>query len=163
MLDKLERQVDVSNQNLKAAEAAFREAETIVTQARAGFFPTATANNSAQRSRSPGGAGGGASISNAFSLNEQATWTPDVWGRIRRTVESDVATAQASAGDLASARLSIQGQLASDYVQLRIADELRRLLEAEVRAFAESLRITRNQYRAGTSDQSAVSQAEAQL
>src|SRR5207248_7142047 len=84
-------------------------------------------------------------------------------GKVERTVESDVASAQASAGDVASARLAAQGQLASDYMQLRIADELKRLLEASVEAFGESLRITRNQYRAGTADQSAVSQAEAQL
>jgi NodT family efflux transporter outer membrane factor (OMF) lipoprotein len=163
VLDRLERQIDISNQNLKAAEAAFRESETIVTQARAGLFPTATLNNAASRSRSPGGPSGGASISNSFSLSEQASWTPDLWGRIRRTIEGNVATAQASAGDLASARLAAQGQLLSDYLQLRIADELQRLLQAEVKAFAESLRITRNQYRAGTADPSAVSQAEAQL
>ncbi len=88
---------------------------------------------------------------------------PDLWGKIRRTVEGDVASAQASAGDLASARLSAQGTLASDYLQLRVADELKRLLEAEVKAFTESLRITRNQYQSGTADQSAVSQAETQL
>jgi NodT family efflux transporter outer membrane factor (OMF) lipoprotein len=169
VLDGFERQIDISNQNLKAAEAAFREAETIVTQARAGLFPTVTQNSAASRSRSPGGGpgggagSGGASISNSFSINEQASWTPDLWGRIRRTIEGNVATAQASAGDLASARLAAQGQLASDYLQLRIADELQRLLQAEVKAFAESLRITRNQYRAGTADPSAVSQAEAQL
>jgi NodT family efflux transporter outer membrane factor (OMF) lipoprotein len=119
-------------------------------------------NNSAQRSRSPGGRGGGASIGNSFALNEQASWSPDLWGRIRRTVEGNVASAQASAGDLASARLAAQGQLASDYLQLRIADELRRLLEASARAYGESLRIVRNQNRAGVADPSAVAQAQAQ-
>jgi NodT family efflux transporter outer membrane factor (OMF) lipoprotein len=105
----------------------------------------------------------GGNISNFFAMNETASWTPDLWGKIRRTVEGDVASAQASAGDLASARLAAQGALASDYMQLRVADELKRLLETSVKAFTESLRITRNQYRGGTSDQSAVSQAEAQL
>ena len=103
------------------------------------------------------------SISNFFSLTTSASWVPDLWGKIERTVESDVASAQASAGDLASARLAAQGQLASDYTQLRVSDELKRLLEASVQAFTESLRITRNQLNAGTADQSAVSQAEAQL
>ena len=83
--------------------------------------------------------------------------------RIRRTVESDVASAQASAGDLASARLSAQGTLASDYLQLRMSDELKRLFDAAAGYYAESLRITRNQYQSGTTDQSAVAQAEAQL
>jgi NodT family efflux transporter outer membrane factor (OMF) lipoprotein len=98
-----------------------------------------------------------------FSTSVSASWTPDLWGRIRRTVESDVASAQASAGDLASARLSAQGTLASDYLQLRMSDELKRLFDAAAKYYAESLRITRNQYQSGTADQSAVSQAEAQL
>jgi len=88
---------------------------------------------------------------------------PDLWGKIRRTVEGDVASAQASAGNLASARLSAQGALASDYLQLRVSDELKRLLDAAASYYAESLRIIRNQYRSGTADHSAVSQAEAQL
>jgi NodT family efflux transporter outer membrane factor (OMF) lipoprotein len=184
VLDRLERQIDISNQNLKAAEAAFRQAEAIVAQARASYFPTAQINASAQRSQSGGGRGGNTSgtatpsgtgaggggggrsagpISNFYSTDVAASWTPDLWGRIRRTVESSVASAQASAGDLASARLAAHGQLASDYLQLRVADELKRLLEESVKAFAASLQITKNQYAAGTAAQSDVSQAEAQL
>jgi NodT family efflux transporter outer membrane factor (OMF) lipoprotein len=171
VLDGLERQIDISNQNLKAAAAAFRQAEAITAQARAGFFPTASFSEQATRTRNSGGrvgstgvsGGNTGSISNFFSLSTAASWVPDLWGKIERTVESDVASAQASAGDLASARLAAQGQLASDYMQLRVADELKRLFEASVQAFTESLRITRNQLAAGTADQSAVSQAEAQL
>ena len=134
LLDDLEKQIDISNQNLKAAQAAFQQAEAIVAQARAGFFPTASVNASAQRSRSATGAavagtGIGGIISNQFSTSTSASWVPDLWGKIRRTVESNVASAQASAGDLASARLSAQGALASDYLQLRMADELKRLLD----------------------------------
>jgi NodT family efflux transporter outer membrane factor (OMF) lipoprotein len=88
---------------------------------------------------------------------------PDLWGKIRRTVESDVASAQVTAGDLATARLSAQGALASDYLQLRVADELKRLLDATAKAYAESLRITRNQYAVGAASQSDVAQAETQL
>jgi NodT family efflux transporter outer membrane factor (OMF) lipoprotein len=168
VLDGLERQIDISNQNLKAAEAAFQQAEWIVAQARAGFFPTAAVEASAQRSRSGTGASVAGTgirgvISNQFSTSTSASWTPDLWGRVRRAVESNVASAQASAGDLASARLAAQGLLASSYLQLRVADELKRLLAATSKAFAESLRITRNQYAAGTADQSAVAQAETQL
>jgi NodT family efflux transporter outer membrane factor (OMF) lipoprotein len=172
VLDGLEHQITISNQNLKAAEAAYREATAIVAEARAQWFPTLDLNASATRSRSPGTAGGagargvggaGGFISNAFALNAAAGWTPDLWGKIHRLVEANIASAQASAGDLASARLSAQGTLASDYMQLRVADELQRLLTAATVAYAQSLKITQNQYRAGTADQSAVSQAQAQL
>ena len=169
VLDGLERQIDISNQNLKAAAAAFQQAEWIVAQARAGFFPIGDVNASAQRSRTGGGSssttgfGRSGFISNVFSTSASASWVPDLWGKIRRTVESDVASAQVSAGDLATARLSAQGALASDYLQLRVADELKRLLDATAKAYAESLRITRNQYAVGAASQSDVAQAETQL
>jgi NodT family efflux transporter outer membrane factor (OMF) lipoprotein len=173
VLDGLEKQIDISNQNLKAAAAAFEQAEWIVAQARAGYFPIATIDASAQRSRGGGTAGGGTTpvggggaggrITNFFSTSTTASWTPDLWGRIRRTVESNVASAQASAGDLATARLSAQGALASDYLQLRVADELKRLLDATATYYAESLRITRNEYAVGTASESDVAQAETQL
>ena len=174
VLDGLEQRIDISNQNLKAAQAAFREAQFIVAEARAGFFPTATVSLQGQRSLSGGSASSGTGsssflvasggrIGSFFSDSVAASWTPDLWGQIRRTVEANVATAQASAADLANARLSAQGTLAGDYLQLRVADELKRLLDDSATAFAESLRITRNQYAAGTAAQSDVSQAEAQL
>jgi NodT family efflux transporter outer membrane factor (OMF) lipoprotein len=159
VLDGLERQIDISNQNLKSAEAAFRQAEAIVAEARAGFFPTAQINASAQRSRSPGSS----VIANQFRATGSASWVPDLWGRVRRTVEGDVATAQASAGDLASARLAAQGTLASDYLQLRVADELKQLLETSAKAYAESLRISENQYQAGIVSASDVAQARTQV
>ena len=173
ILDGLERRIDISNQNLKAAAAALRQSEEIVAETRAGFFPTGTANFQAQRSLSGGSASSGTGssfvsssggrIGSFFSDQVAASWTPDFWGQIRREVEANVATAQASAADLANARLSAQGTLAGDYLQLRIADELKRLLDQSAIAYAESLRITQNQYRSGTTDQSAVSQAQAQL
>jgi NodT family efflux transporter outer membrane factor (OMF) lipoprotein len=170
VLDGLEHQIDISNQNLKSAEAAFREAEAIVTQARAGFFPTAQINASAQRSRSGGGSGTSAvgraglgNITNLFSITGAASWIPDLWGRVRRTVEGDVAGAQASAGAVASARLAAQGQLAAAYLQLRVADELKRLLDSSVKAFSESLRISQNQYNAGIVSASDVAQARTQV
>ena len=86
-----------------------------------------------------------------------------MWGRVGRTVESDIESAQASAGDLASARLAAQGQLASNYMQIRVADELRRLLDQTVKAYGELLRITRNQYNAGIVAASDVAQAQTQL
>jgi NodT family efflux transporter outer membrane factor (OMF) lipoprotein len=159
VLDGLERQIDISNQNLKSAEAAFRQAEAIVAQARAGFFPTADINAAASRSRAPGSG----VISNQFRTTASASWLPDLWGRVRRTVGGDVASAQASAGDLASVRLAAQGQLASSYAQLRVADELKRLLDTSAKAFAEALRITENQYTAGIVSAADVAQARTQL
>ena len=173
VLDGLERQIDISNQNLKAAEAAFREAEAIVTKARAGLFPTLDIDASATRSRSSGsnfsssssfaGGGGRGNISNNFQTTAQASWAPDLWGAVRRQIESGVASAQASAATLASARLSAQAELATDYLQLRTQDELARLLADSVKAFTQALQITKNQYQGGTADQSAVAQAQAQL
>jgi outer membrane protein TolC len=138
VLDGLAKHIDISNQNLKAAAAAFQQAEWIAAQARAGFFPTATVDASAQRSRSSAGSvvvgrGIGGIISNQFSTSTSASWTPDFWGKVRRAVESEVASPQASAGDLATARLSAQGALASDYLQLRVADELKRLIDPRQR------------------------------
>jgi outer membrane protein TolC len=102
VLDGLEKRIDISNQNLKTAEAAFQQAEWIVAQARTGYFPTATVDASAQRSRGGGagsgttpvgGGGSGGAITNFFSTSTTASWTPDLWERVRRTVESNVARA----------------------------------------------------------------------
>lgn len=167
VLDRLERQIDISNQNLKAAEAAFREAEATVAAARAEFFPTGRLSASATRTRSSQNsapqAGFGGGISNQFLSETAASWVPDLWGSVRRTVESNIASAQASAATLANARLSAQGELATAYVELRVADELSRLLDASVKAYAQALQITKNQFAGGTTDQSAVDQAQAQL
>ncbi|HEV2334077.1 MAG TPA: efflux transporter outer membrane subunit [Stellaceae bacterium] len=164
VLDGLAPQIEVSNQNLKASEAAFRQAEAIVAQARVGFFPTSQVTASATRSRGGGGgAAGSEGISNFFSVAGSASWILDLWGKVTRTVESNVATAQADANDVANVRLAAQGQLTSDYMQLRVADELKRLLDAAVKAYAESLRITQNQYNAGIAAASDVAQARTQL
>jgi NodT family efflux transporter outer membrane factor (OMF) lipoprotein len=175
-LDTLERQVNVSNQTVKADEAAFREATAVVAEGRSQFFPTAAVAASAQRSSIPasgGGARGGGSgtssgssqtiTQNQFGLDPSVSWTPDIWGRIRRTVESDVANAQASAADLAAAQLSMQGTLATDYVQLRVLDEQGRVLQNSVAAFQRSLDIAKNQYTAGVAAQTDVITAQTQL
>jgi NodT family efflux transporter outer membrane factor (OMF) lipoprotein len=176
VLDGLERQIDISNQNLKASEAAYRAAHALVTEARAGYYPTVGISGSAQRIGSGGGGGGtviggtsisggggGASQRTQIDLSLGVSWVPDIWGKVRRAVESSAASAQVSAADLASVRLSAQGALATDYFELRIADQQERLLDATVEAFARSLQITRNQYNAGTVAKSDVVQAVAQL
>jgi NodT family efflux transporter outer membrane factor (OMF) lipoprotein len=160
-LDELERQVEVSNQSLKAAEAAYRQALAIVAESRAGYAPTVTAGASAQRAGQS--SAGTTSVQNQFSASLTASWAPDVWGRIRRTVESSVASAQASNADLAAARLSLQATLATDYFELRVADEMKHLFEQTVVGYQAALEITRNQNHAGTAAGTDVITAETLL
>lgn len=174
VLDGLMRQVEVSNQNLKASEAAYRQALAFVEQSRASLFPTLSISGSGQRSgpvgsgrtattTRSGGVSSGSRTVTVYDAGLDASWAPDVWGRIRRTVESDVAAAEASANDLAAARLSAQAQLASAYVQLRVADERKRLLDASIAAFRQSLEIARNRHNAGTATLADVFTAETQV
>ncbi len=107
-------------------------------------------------------ASGSSSPTSLFTLEGALDWDLDVWGRIRRQVESDVAAAQVSAADLVNATLSAQATLATDYFELRYQDALQTLLENTVKAYANTLRITRNQYNAGITDSSAVAEAQAQ-
>lgn len=169
VLDGLEKQVDISNQNLKASEAAYRQAVALVGEARAGFFPSIGLDPAATRSRTPagsfgsGGSSNSASIRNQFSLPVDASWVIDIWGQVRRQVESARATAQATAAQLAALRLSEQATLAQDYFQLRVDDELKRLLDDTATAYARTLQITQNRYKVGVAARSDVAQAQAQL
>ena len=162
VLDGLERQIDVSNQTLKASEAAYRQSVAVLKAARATFFPEVMLGAAATRASTITSAGG-TLTQNEFNIGPSASWEPDLWGRIRRTVESDRANAQASAADLASARLSAQSQLAQDYFELRIADELKRLLEATMAGYQRTLDISRNRYAVGVAAKSDVVTAETQL
>lgn len=159
VLDDLESKVAVSNQNLRAAEAAYRQAHALAEEANAALFPTVTATPSATRS---GDAGTGVA-KNTFHVNAAANWELDVWGRIRRTVEASEANAAASAADLAAAKLSAEAELAGDYFQLRTQDELKRLLDETVENYKETLKITHNQYKSGVVAETDVASAETQL
>src|ERR1700756_1670049 len=164
-LDALESQVNISNQNIKQAEAAYAEARAVVHEQQSSFFPSLGVTPQVERQKSGGGSAGGFGgvAITSYSLEGTATWEPDVWGKIRRSVESSVANAQVSAAQLAAAKLSAQGQLATDYFELRYADSLKKLLEDTVRGYQRSLQITKNQYAAGTAARSDVINAEAQL
>jgi NodT family efflux transporter outer membrane factor (OMF) lipoprotein len=171
-LDELEKQIDISNQTLKQSEAAWREAVAVVSEARAQYFPTIGITATAQRTGGPGetvSSGTGSTLqrvphpTNQFELVGSASWDLDIWGKIRRTVESDVANAQASEADLAAARLSAQATLATDYIELRVADELKQLLDETVAGFQRSLQITQNQYTVGVVAKTDVITAETQL
>jgi NodT family efflux transporter outer membrane factor (OMF) lipoprotein len=165
LLNSLEAQVDISNQNLAQAEAQFRQARALVQSARAGYFPVVTGDVSATRSRSPSSSVSATpgSVNTERSLSLDAAWEADVWGRVRRTVEANVANAQASAADLEAARLSAYAELAQDYFQLRALDAQQRLLEDTVANYEKSLQLTQNQYRAGVAAKADVVQADTQL
>jgi NodT family efflux transporter outer membrane factor (OMF) lipoprotein len=174
VLNGLEAQVATSNQTLQQAAANYEEARQLARADRGQLLPEISLGGSAERAQSPTGriatssTGGGTSVTtsgiqNTFSATLQATWSPDFWGKVRRQLESDVASAQASAADLANSRLSLQTELATDYVELRVLDEKRRLLDNAVAGYDHTLRITRNKYDAGVSARSDVISAQAQL
>jgi NodT family efflux transporter outer membrane factor (OMF) lipoprotein len=171
-LDALVKEVEVTNQTLKAAEARVREAHALTQAARAAYFPIVSANASATRSGGRGGATGssGGSIAgstggirNNYNVSLDVNWEIDLWGRVRRTVEASEATAQASVADLEAAKLSAQAQLAEDYFLLRAQDAEIRLLNDTVGAYERSLQLTRNQYAVGVVGRADVAQAETQL
>jgi len=173
VLNGLEVQIDISNQNVKAAEAAFEQSRALVSQAQAGFWPTIGASFGLQRSGAPAGAsnvtgaitGTGAKTrtQNTYTVGLNANWDLDIWGKIRRTTESDVASAQASSAALAAARLSAQGELATDYFELRAQDQLQKLLDDTVVAETQSLQITQSRYKFGVAARADVVTAETQL
>jgi NodT family efflux transporter outer membrane factor (OMF) lipoprotein len=160
-LNALEERVDISNQNVASAFAGFMAARALVREARAQYFPTVTAGASITRQRQNTASGG--ATSNEFSMPFDASWTPDLWGRVRNTVRADVANAQASAADLENTRLTAQAELAVDYFQLRGQDALKQLLDSTVVAYEESLKLTKALYETGIDSDEAVAQAETQL
>jgi NodT family efflux transporter outer membrane factor (OMF) lipoprotein len=167
-LNDLLAQVDLSNQTIKGSEAAYRQALAAVDAARSSFFPTLSLGASGDRAKSlvasrAGTGSAQSAIANAYGTSASASWAPDIWGKIRRSVEQSDAQARASGDDLAAARLSAQGALVADYFSLRYEDALKHLLEANVAAYERSLSITRNQYAVGTAARSDVAQAETQL
>lgn len=161
VLASLEEQVSISNQNLAQAEANVRQAQALVQAARANYFPRATGAVSATRSGS--GAAGAPPPSTSRSLNVDANWEADLWGRVRRTVESQGAVAQASAADLEAARLSAQVQVAQNYFQLRASDAQRQLFERTIADYQRSLQLTQNQYAVGIVARENVVLAQTQL
>ncbi|MGO4815388.1 efflux transporter outer membrane subunit [Cupriavidus sp. 2MCAB6] len=157
-LDKLMAQVQVANQNIKASEAQYRQALAALESARAGYFPTVNASAGLDRTRGSNG-----QVANGQRATLSASWEIDVWGRVRRQVESSEASAQASQSDLASTLLSTQSTLAQSYFLLRIADQQKALLDRTVTDYEKSLQLVRNQYAAGTAQRSDVLQSETQL
>lgn len=159
LLNELEEQVNINNQNIRLAEANFRQAQALVAQARAGFFPTIGLNSSITRDKSATSQ----HIGNSYSANLASSWEPDLWGKIRRTYEANSAGQQASEASLAAARLSAQAELAINYLSLRVADEQKRLLDETVANYSKSLALTEDLYKNGISTRSDYLQAKVQL
>ena len=178
-LNTFEEQVNVSNQSLASATAAFLVARSMVKEARSQYFPTVTvgpAITSSQQSGtltsgfttgSGGGGGTGVAVSpqviTNFNLPFDATWTPDLFGRVRNTVLANANAAQASAGDLENTRLMLQAEVAVDYFSIRGQDALKKLSDETVVSFQESLRLNQALYETGIASDEAVAQAETQL
>jgi len=165
-LNALEQQVTLANQDLKVAEARFRQARALIGFARASEFPTISAGAGASSVRES---------SNApfrfkqfpstgdFLLSFDLSYEVDLWGRIRRTVTAAREEAQATAGDLATVQLSLQAELAMDYFQLRSADAQQRVLNDTVKAYTDALQLTINRFEGGAAPKSDVAQAQTQL
>ena len=174
-LNALEERVNISNQNIAAAAASFFAARALVKEARSQLFPTATTSPAITVHRSPStsssGTSGTATGSTSSSMGTfteytfpfDATWQPDLFGRIRNTVRSAAYGAQASAADLENTRLVIQADVAVDYFQLRGQDALKQLLDSTVIAYRQSLDLTKALYETGIGSDEAVAQAETQL
>ena len=189
-LDALAAEVARANQEVAASAATYAQALALVREQRAALFPTVGLNAGYTRSGSigggtvvstvggtggvgggTGGTGGGTGTTllsssrsnNRFSLGASASWTPDLFGGVRRGIESARRDAQASAADLANLRLALEGELVVDYLQLRSFDAERAVLDETTRAYARDLQITRNRYAVGVAGKTDVLQAETQL
>ncbi len=173
-LNALEEKVNVSNQNIASSAASFLAARAMVKEARTQLFPTVSTNPSitvqrSSASTSGGGSGSGTGSTSSrgtitdYTLPFDATWQPDLFGRVRNTVRAAAYGAQASAADLENVRLTIQAELAADYFQLHGQDALKQLLDSTVIAYQESLKLTTALYETGIDSDESVAQAETQL
>ncbi|MCU1319475.1 MAG: Heavy metal efflux outer membrane protein CzcC family, partial [Edaphobacter sp.] len=167
-LDALEQQVNVSNQNLKAADAQYQQARAVLRYNRADYYPTGTTGPAATRTRVSAHRPPPNSIFNGVTYNDFAlpfnfSYQADVWGRVRRTVESYREQAQASAADLATVNLSMHADLAVDYFQARALDAQEQLLNSTVKEYEQALALTQSRFRGGIASDMEVQQAQTQL
>src|SRR5438105_10786664 len=167
-LNSLEEQVNVSNQNLKVAEAQYRQARAVLRYYRADYYPTVTAGLSATRQRISARRPPPSSIFDGITYNDfvlpfDVSYQADVWGRVRKNVESYREQAQASAADLATVNLSMHADLAIDYFQARSLDAQEQLLNDTVKQYEQALELTQNRFQGGIASEVEVQQAKTQL
>ncbi|CAN5398047.1 efflux transporter outer membrane subunit [soil metagenome] len=158
-LDALVDELNSNNFTLASYEASYRQASAIARQARAALLPTASLNASTGRSSN----GNVVAPNNSSAVSVNASWEIDLWGRLRRNVEANTANAEASAADLASARLSLQAEVVTNWFSLRIADQNIALLEESIAAYERSLEVTQNRYTSGIVTRADVAQAQTQV
>lgn len=167
-LNDLEAKIDVSNQTLRVAMEQYQQAREQVAIARSQYYPTLAAGPSIGRTRSSQNAGNAvpgvaAQQYNSFGIAGQAAWEPDLWGQVRRTVESTRASAQASAALLANVELSLRAELASDYFEMRGLDSQKALLDDSLKAYESYVNLTQIRFKGGVATESDVALAQTQL
>ncbi|WP_198971328.1 efflux transporter outer membrane subunit [Xylophilus sp. ASV27] len=159
-LDALVEQAMRANQTVRQAEAQYRAAQALVQGAQSAFYPDLGLNASENRARTNTT---GSVLRSTHASSLAASWEPDLWGRVRRSVEQAGDGAQASAADLAGARLTIQAALASSYFQLRVDDQLKDLYARTIEGYRKTLQLTQSQHRAGIVTRADVASARATL
>lgn len=168
-LNGLIEELNRSNQTVAQYEAQYRQAQALVRSSRSALFPsldlTTSKNRSAQGTGSSSSSlsNNSSGIRNTYNAQLGVSWEIDLWGKLRDTLNANAASAEASLADMAAIRLSQQSELVQNYLQLRVIDEQKRLLEATVAAYERSLKMNQNQYRAGVAGPDAVAQARTQL
>ena len=165
-LNALVAQVEISNQNIAAVQARFRQAQALVAVSRSAYVPEILGRASKTRNQPSGTSTNsinGPAIRDTNTLTLNLSWEADIWGRIGRTVESSQASLDATASDIAAAKLSAQAEVAQNYFSLRIADSQKLVLDEAILAYEKSLTLTKNRYNAGVVGKVDVVQAEALL
>ncbi|MCO7521009.1 MULTISPECIES: efflux transporter outer membrane subunit [unclassified Pseudomonas] len=168
-LNGLIEELNRSNQTVAQYEAQYRQAQALVRSSRSALFPsldlTTSKNRSAQGTGSSSSSlsNNSSGIRNTYNAQLGVSWEIDLWGKLRDTLDANEASAEASLADMAAIRLSQQSELVQNYLQLRVIDAQKRLLEATVAAYERSLKMNENQYRAGVAGPDAVAQARTQL
>jgi len=166
-LNALEEQINVSNQNLKAAAAQYQQARAVLRYYRADYYPTVTAGPSASRTRISANAPTSTILHGAtyndFVLPFDVSYQADVWGRVRKNVESYREQAQASAADLATVNLSLHADLAVDYFEARSLDAEEQLLNSTVTEYEQALELNESRFQGGIASEVDVEQAKTQL
>lgn len=165
VLSSLIRQVTLSNQNIAMYAAQYRQALALIGGDKSNFFPqiSTEVNSSRSSNHLDSGAAIQRSYTNSYTTTVDASWQLDLWGKLRRQLAEDKASAQASAADLANATLSAQAELAKDYFKLRILDQRIALYQRSLTAYSEYVRIITNRYQAGNDNRATLAQAEMQL
>ena len=163
-LNALEEQATLGNQTVTAAAANVDVARALVRETRAQYVPTVTAAPAISNTRVSTGFGQSLGLDyTTYSFPVEASWEPDLWGRVRNSVRSRTFAAQASVADLENVRLAVQAELAADYFELRAQDTLKEILDATVVNYEDAATVTRDRYNAGLEADEAVAQAETQL